>query len=1014
MKKWLVLLAVQFILYAHAFSQTTIRGRVTDEKGQPISGASIMIDGTKKGIVTNSDGEFSIAASAGNKINISAIGFTAKVITVGENSFLEVVLQSNVKGLNDVVVVGYGTKRRKDLTSSIATVNGTDLNKTTAIGLDAALQGRAPGVQVYSNSGAPGSGVSIRVRGVNSFNGNNEPLYVVDGFPITNAQTGSTQGGQDRINGLAGINPSDIESIDILKDASAQAIYGARAANGVVLITTKRGKVGKPQIVLNTFLGDARITKKLSLLNNVQFRELADEANLENSSSSGTRKLNPSDPSINTDWQEEVFRRGFVTNTSLSLSGGADKTRYFASVSYMNQRGTIINSGFSRAAGKFNIDQTINNKLKVGFNILLSSNTNDRSRNNGDANPQSNFNGNNRFGTNIVTSALLSNPFYKPLNVDGTYGRDTFYVSNTTVGNPYAMAQERDLQARYFRMISSAFIDYNIFNGLKFRTNIGYDVRNEEENFYVAPTPPGNASFTQGGRIIGGAYNERYYNIENVLTYDKKLFNNRFNIGVIAGQSYQEGAFTNLESSTNNVQITGVQILSAGINPATTNNKEKYTFASLFGRATLVFDDKYSLQFAVRRDGSSRFGPEKKFGVFPAVSGFWRVSKEKFMSNIKWLDEWKIRGSFGVVGNAEIGNNDWQASLAPGSNYLTAVGVSAIRPVNETFSWESNEQLGIGTDISLLQGKVSVTLDYFRKRTKDLLLDIPIAFTSGFGTGRSNVGTFENKGFEAGLNISVIEKKNFNWNMNFNITFLSNKVISLSNGLANIKTGAWGDAIIAIPGEAIRYNVFTREKNVDTATGKIIRKDLNGDGLFNDADRINGGSPFPKHFGGFTNNFQYKNFDVSIFFQWNYGNKIYNFTRYYLETMPRGQNQAASVVRRWKKPGDVTDIPRQNWNGQAQIPGGAFDNYLEDGSFVRLKNIQLGYNLPVSLTKKMKIQNFRVYVMAGNLFTFTKYKGYDPEVSGATDGFGRSISVSEDNGTYPQPKTLVFGLNVTF
>jgi TonB-linked SusC/RagA family outer membrane protein len=457
-----------------------------------------------------------------------------------------------------------------------------------------------------------------------------------------------------------------------------------------------------------------------------------------------------------------------------------------------------------------------------------------------------------------------------------------------------------------------------------------------------------------------------------------------------------------------------VQILSAGINPATSSNKEKYTFASWFGRATFMFDDKYSLQFAVRRDGSSRFGPDKKYGVFPAISGFWRVSKENFMNSIKWLDEWKIRGSFGVVGNAEIGNNDWQASLAPGSNYLAGVGVAAIRPVNETFSWESNEQLGIGTDISLFQGKIAVTLDYFRKRTKDLLLDIPIAFTSGFATGRSNVGTFENKGFEAGLNATIVENKNFSWATNFNITFLKNKVISLANGLANIKTGPWGDAIIAIPGEAIRYNVFTREKNVDTATGRIIRKDMNGDGLFNDADRINGGSPFPKHFGGFTNNFQYKNFDLSIFFQWNYGNKIYNFTRYYLETMPRGQNQSTSVLRRWRKPGDITDIPRQNWNGQAQIPGGAFDNYLEDGSFVRLKNVQLGYNLPAAITKRIKIQSLRIYAMAGNLLTFTKYTGYDPEVSGATDGYGRSISVSEDNGTYPQPKTLVFGFNITF
>jgi TonB-dependent starch-binding outer membrane protein SusC len=1010
MKKWIALLCVQLFACGYVFSQT-IRGRVVDDKGQPISAVSIGVQGTKKGATTNGDGEFSIAASKGTKLDFSAVGFSAKTVTVNETDFLTVVLVNNVRGMNDVVVIGYGSKRRKDLSSSIATVSGAELNKTTAIGLDAALQGRAPGVQVYSNSGQPGSGVSIRIRGVNSFNGSNEPLYVVDGFPITNAQTGSAQGGQDRINGLAGLNPGDIESIDILKDASAQAIYGARAANGVVLITTKRGTTGAPQITLSTFVGTARVAKKLNVLNNDQFRELADEANLENAA---TKKLLTSDPSINTDWQDQIFQNGFVTNTSLSLAGGADKTRYFVSLSYMNQEGTIINSAFSRAAAKLNIDQIISNKIKVGLNVLLSANTNDRSRNNGDANPQSSFNGNNRFGTNVLTSALLSNPYYKPLNADGTYGRDTFYVSNTTVGNAYAMANERDLEAKYFRMISSIFLDYNIGHGLKFRTNIGYDLRNEEENFYVAPAPVGNASFTQGGRVIGASYNERYYNIENLLTYDQKFLDNRLALSAIAGQSFQQGSYTSLEAATNNVQITGVQILGAGINPTATNNKEKYSFSSFFGRANLIFDDKYSVQFSVRRDGSSRFGPDRKFGVFPAVSGFWRLSKEGFLSKLSWLDEWKIRGSFGIVGNAEIGNNDWQAALNPGSNYLGTVGVTAIRPVNERFSWESNEQFDLGTDISLKGGKINLTVDYFRKRTKDLLLDIPIANTSGFSTGRSNVGTFENEGVDFSVGATLVEKKNFNWSVNLNMTVVKNKVIELANGLSNIKTGAWGDAIIAIPGEAIRYNVFTRELNVDPTTGRIIRKDLNGDNLFNDADRINGGSPFPTSFGGFTNTVNVYGFDLSVFFQWSQGSKIYNFTRYYLETMPRGQNQSTNVLRRWRKPGDVTDIPRQNWNGNAQIPGGAFDNYLEDGSFVRLKNIQLGYTLPKSITDKLKIKSMRIYGMAGNVITWTDYSGLDPEVSGATDGFGRSISVGEDNGTYPQARTFVFGLNVNF
>jgi TonB-dependent starch-binding outer membrane protein SusC len=1027
MKRLLLFLGVTIFSLTKVSAQSDITGIVTGDDKKPLENVTVAIVGNKTGTTTNSAGAFTIKVAKGIKLQFSLVGYETVTLTATDN--MQITLDQKKNYLDETVVIGYGQRKRKDLTSSISTLSGEILNKAPVAGLDQALQGRVSGVQVTANNGQPGSGISVRVRGINSINGSNEPLYVIDGFPITNTQTGIQAGGEDKINGLAGLNPADIESIDILKDASAQAIYGARAANGVVLITTKKGKIGAPKVSYNAFFGAAKFNNYYKLLDAQQFKAYVNDLDATDPIIGGF--ISPillNDASINTNWQDEVFQTGLSTSNTLSVSGGNTGTRYYLSLNYFKQDGIVVNSAFERASLRFNIDQNISSKIKMGAGVAVANGTNDRSRNFGTSDPTQSFNNNNRYGGNVLASALVANPYYNPRNADGRFAIDTFgRATNQTiatgaafVGNPLAMATQRDLKAKSLRLITTMYADVQLHKNLKYRFNAGYDYRTEDEAFNLSI--PDNNSFTPqnaGGRILAGLYTENYLNTENTVNYNTTVSNGNLAIDALIGQNFQKGTFTRIEAQSDNVPINGVQVLTAGIVSRVDNNKETYVFASWFGRLNLTWKDKYAIQASIRRDGSSRFGTNKKYGNFPSVSGFWRISKEKFLSKTKWLNDLKIRASYGIVGNAEIGNNEWQAAVASGSNYsVNAVGVAPINPVNLDYSWESNRQLDLGLDLSILNNRVTFTFDYFKKQNKDLLLNIPIPSTTGFQSVLGNIGTFENNGFEFGLNTVNLKTKNFSWSSNFNITFLKNKVISLATGISSIETGPFGNGITALPGKPIFFNVLTRKDTVNSLTGQIVYNDINGDNVISALDRVDGGSPFPNHFGGFTNTFTYKNFDVSIFLQWSSGNKIYNTTRSFVEKMDRGYNQNPDIVaRRWKKPGDVTDVPRANWGGgaNANYLNFASQQFLEDGSYLRLKNVQLGYEFgALKLANGLNISSLRAFITAQNLFTFTKYKGFDPEVSAASSGLGRSISVGEDNATYPQAKTFVFGVNVTF
>lgn len=997
-----------FLLFCSPFlhgQELRVTGKVTDEKGETLPGVNIRIKGLGGGTQTNSNGSYTLAIPSPKSILVySYLGYSSQEIEMEGNNVVNVTLKEDKKQLEEVVVIGYGTLKRRNVTSSISSVSAAEIERSTSVGIEQAIQGRATGVQVVSNSGQPGSGVQIRVRGTGSILGGNEPLYVIDGFPINNEQTGSDQGGQDRINGLSGINPSDIESIEILKDAAAQSIYGSRGANGVILVTTKRGKSGKAAISLSTYSGFQTFDKFYNLLNGSQFTDLVkDAAQKYPNLGIDVTRLNSN---ANTDWQNQIFKTGFTQSTNVSLQGGADKTRYFVSGSYYNQTGVVVGSGYNRATVRTNIDQTINDHIKLGINVFASSGINNRIRNNGSPNFQDNYNGNNAYGPNVLSSALVASPLYTPLRSDGLYNSDTTQISNNQ--NPVALAKEADLRSNNFRGIANAYIDVEILKGLKYRFNGGYDFRSEEENFYFPPIP----NVFGSGRVTVGGYNEKNYVLENYLTFNK-LFG-KHNLTAVAGQSYQYSKFQSNIAGISGVTLPGVRTLDAGtLNPFARNNIEDYSFASLYGRINYEFSDKYLVQLSARSDGSSRFGPNNKYGFFPAASVSWRISNEKFMKNQQLLSDLRIRASLGRVGNAEVGNYDWRARLSPLRAYLGGTGVTVLNFANLDYSWENVEQLNIGLNTGFLNDRIIFTADYYDRTTKDFLFNSRIPQTTGFSTARSNAGDLQNKGFEFGLVSNNIRNNTFTWKTSLNISFNQIKLTRKNPNVDDIQSGPYGNAIRADVGKDVGYYLFQLEPNVDSQTGNIVVRDQDKNGKIDDADKVFLGSPFPKHIGGFNNDFNYKNFDLSVFFQWSYGNKIYNSTRAYIEELGKGNNQSTAVLRRWQKPGDITDIPVVSWNGSNS--GFPSSRFLEDGSYLRLKNVQLGYKFSLKSLEKLKIQSLRLYATSQNLLTFTNYKGFDPEVSGSSGrGTSTSIGIGEDFGTYPQSKTFVFGLNINF
>ena len=1012
--------ARKFLVSDIARTALGISGRVTNETGETLVGASVILKGTSIGTTTDVSGNYNFDVPNGDGILVfSYIGYATQEVAINNRQIINVTLMPDLRALQEVQIVGYGTQSKAEVTSAIASVSSEQIKDMPLVGLDQALQGRAAGVQVTNNSGAPGGGVSIRIRGTSSLGGGNEPLYVVDGVPINNTQTFNQQTGEERINGMSNINPADIESIEILKDAASTSIYGARAANGVVLINTKRGKAGKAQIDLDTWYGFSQVANRYDLLGASDFATLVNEGLATVNVAPAFTQEFIDNPTTDTDWQNEIFQTAPTANVNFSTRGGSENTQYMLSLGYMDQKGVIIESQFKRYSLRINLDQKVNDKIKIGNSLNISYTNNDRLRNTGAARSdggEQNF----LFGSPVLTSAHARSPATPVRNpLTGEYSFDPLAP---LFPNPVAMAEAQDINNNTVRAIGNVFAEYEIIRGIRFRTQLGTDIRYENEDFFMPPFPDqrqGNGT----GRASVRNYNEFLWLTENYLTYDFKL-GEKNNFQALAGASFQESQWESSFAYVAGFGSDRIKTLNGGSQILTsTSDAESWGIASYFGRLNYNLADKYLLSFNYRVDGSSRFGVNNKYGHFPSASVGWNVIEEDFVKGINWLSNLKFRASYGITGNQEIGNYSHLGTFGVGGgtnlgrNYLNRLGAVVNNIPNDDFSWEQTAQLNAGADIGLFNDRLSITGDYYVKTTSDLLLFIPLPRTSGFASTLTNIGEMENRGFELALNTVNVDG-DFSWRSNLNFSMNKNKVTSLVGG-QDIRIR---ESIVR-EGHPISFYLFEREQFVNPETGVtvIVDQDESG-GLPTDNDRKITGSPLPKHIGGFTNEFSYKGFDLTVFFQWSYGNKIFNNTRKWMEEMRRdlqstiGYNTTReSYENRWRQSGDQTEYPGVFYDLRNQNHFLAHDGWLEDGSYLRLKTLTLGYNFPKTFTERLRISNARLYFTSNNLLTFTDYKGYDPEVNHFTSqGMGGNVAIGYDYGTFPQPKTFVMGLNLSF
>ncbi|MCI1186991.1 TonB-dependent receptor [Hymenobacter sp. DH14] len=1002
-----------------------VSGRVTQANGDGLPGVTVLVKGTSIGTTSGADGSFSLSVPEGSTLVFSFVGFGRQEIAVtGATTSLAVVLKDDQQALNEVVVVGYGTQSRQELTTSVTSVNSAAIERQPVAGFDQALQGQAPGVQVTAPSGAPGAGINVRIRGNSTLNLNASPLYVIDGIPVLPTYDQELSVGGQRPNPLNAINPNDIESIDVLKDGAAAAIYGLRASNGVVVITTKRGKVGKATVGFSTYFGRQVIRKKLDLLNGKQFAQLFNDQRVNSGLSPA---YNPDTVRTNTDWQNEVYRPANIQNYQLNVSGGTEKTRYYLAGGYFKQDGISLNSGFDRYTFKLNLDQQLSSRFRAGTSLNLS-----RTNNNNSSRSE---NGAGSSGT--VLGTLASLPTMPVRNPNGTYAVNPFSLN---FDNPIGNLLESSNKAVIYQVIGNVYAELDILKNLTLRSTAGIDFRSQIENEFISRDYPGTATASEANKGSGrtGTNQQVIWLQENTLTYRPNL-GEKHNLTLLAGESMQVSDRFTSSASVKGYSSNAVPYLNGGsvfLQPS--SYQDQWGLLSFFGRATYDYDQRYLASISLRADASSRFRPGKQYGYFPAVGLGWRVSKEAFFPQNKVVSDLKLRGSFGANGNQEFYTYQRFSRYGvgyfyPGANGAVAPGVTQSEIGNNDLKWETTYQYNAGLDLGLLDNRLTFTADVYRKHTKDLLLFVDIPLSTGAESLRilQNVGSIQNQGIELGLTTNNVQPLNgFGWTTNLNFTMNRNKVLDLgqsvnSDGIITDRRLPSGNGFV-LTGQPLGVfyayqvqGIFQSQAEVDaaakqspgkTAAGDIRFRDLNGDGIINDKDRTIIGNPNPKSVAGVTNTFTFKGLELSIFFQGSFGNDIYNQNRETLESMSNPNNQTTRVLNRWTPTNTNTDVPRAiaaDPNGNARYS----DRFIEDGSYVRLKNLTLAYNLPTSLIKHAALSNLRLYVTGQNLVTWTHYSGYDPEVSSdpfSTTGQGR------DFGVYPQSRTYTVGLNASF
>jgi TonB-dependent starch-binding outer membrane protein SusC len=1050
----IVLICAILLTASSTFAQNRIvTGTITDQGNAPLVGATITVKGSP-GISTSTElnGTFRLTVPANAKaLVISYVGMKSQEVSIDGKTSVAVSLNlAENNSLDEVVVIGYGTAKRANVTSSISSISEKDIKNLPVSGADQALQGKIAGVTINSNGGQPGGGVSVRVRGITSVNGN-EPLYVVDGVPIitstnsfafSSTTIGGGGSGQTSNSVLATLNPSDIESIDVLKDASAQAIYGSLAANGVVMITTKHGRIGEGKINYDAYYGQQYVPKKLDMMDLREFATYQNGVFTELNQTPSPEFVDPSVLGPGTNWQDAIFQTGQIQNHQLSFSGGQNKTTYYFSLNYFNQQGILVNSKFKRYSLRGNIEHQVKSWLKAGFSI------------NASRSDQRLTLADEQDGT--ITQALLLSPLVNIRNLDGSYdGAGTHAgVTYYTASNPIAQANNRRNTANQTKLFGTLSGDFKLASFLTFRTELNYDFQltqnKASQSAYAAGTQVNKSGLVQEHN------NSFYWAFNNYLNFNKEF--GVHGVTATAGHANWLSHYEYMQSEVTDLNSPDQISINNGGGPIKQPRGALFESAmeSWFGRLGYTYDNRYSLNMSFRADASSNFGPNNKWGYFPAASVGWTVTNERFAENFKGktLDYLKLRFGAGSVGNQNPPGGAPSPAYAALININTngfGAGNFLKNDGNLDLKWESVVTYNAGIDASLFNRKVDLTVDVYRKVTKDMLLYSSVPNFVGYGTVQTpivNAGQMTNRGVDIALTTYNINKKDFTWKTNFIFTHYKNNLDKLINATSSLVGKIQFDQVVVtktVPGQPVGsfFGIVTgglyslaqatggqipSQFGLQPATsatgnglwaGDVRYMDISGpdgkpDGVINDLDQTFIGSPHPKFTYGLTNTFKYKDFDLSLFLQGSYGAKIYNYLRRQLEGIENVYaNQLSTVWNRYTATNTSATMPRYSSANSANNNGGAvaIDRFVENGSYLRIQNVAIGYNLPTRIAKKALLNNLRAYVSVQNLYTFTKYTGYDPEIG----AFNRSIlRMNIDNGHYPNPRTFTFGINAEF
>ena len=1061
MKRLLPLLL--FLVTGMVYAQSTIRGQVTAAKdGLGIPGVTIQVKGTTVGTISDINGSYAIMASPEDILVFSFIGYQTRDVRVGNQTRLNISMEDDVRTLEEVVVVGYGEMKKSDITGAVASVSEEQLRGSIFANVDQALQGRVAGVQVTQNSGQPGGGVSVRIRGANSITGSSEPLYVIDGIPFQGDAVGTSgfswaggANGQGQVNPLSTINPNDIVSIEVLKDASATAIFGSRAANGVMLITTRRGKAGEAKISYNNYFATQTSPRRLKMMTLPDYAEYQiNTANAVDGVTVNERYLDPSILGPGTDWQDEIFRPAPMASHQLAVTGGTEKSTYSISTGYFTQDGIIIGSNFDRITMRMNVDTKVKDWVSIGANLTYA-NTNERiTLNDG--------------GDGVIMQALVMPPDVPVRDINGNFAGPENNTSDISF-NPVASALMRNNTMKRQRTMGNVYMNINPIEKLTIRSDLGFDDNRALGNAFH-PTYNWGVLINNENKLRLRNDQSLFWIWNTYATYTTDIGSNH-NLSAMIGTEAQRSQWEGTEITKINFATNDIQVLSQGQQDGQVSNgwKGAASLASYYSRLNYSFKDKYLLTVTMRADGSSKFGPENRWGFFPSLAAAWRVTNESFLPATDFLSDLKVRFGYGEVGNQAIGDYLFGSSLQTlNTGFGTAYRNARIS--NPFLRWETTAQYNAGIDLALFQGRINMTLDLYKKFTRDMLLQLSIpSYLGGSGwqdirAPYANVGSLENKGIDLSINSVNLHRKHFKWTTDVNFTLNRNMVTELDSetsffdrnlywysefqSATRTRVGSplgtfYGyitDGIFTDMDDILNHAVQVADPSAGDTPRNLVDKrdgvwigdvkyrDVNGDGVIDSRDQVIIGDPNPKFTFGFNNSFTYKGFDLAVFFYGSIGGDILNYARVITEGQTSIFNNQAQTVANNAKflllDPNGSDLDPSNVvlaNPDATIPRFSTNDvnrnnrmstrFLEDATFVRIQNVSFGYTLPAALTNKIKVERLKVYVNVQNLHTFTNYSGYDPEIG----AFGQDALLQNvDMGRYPMPRTFTIGANIDF